>query len=121
MGLMSESERQMSVSAGPPPAADPQDPLPESRFLFRRIFSYVLTLLLIGLVFLHVRTIGEAAIAGSAVAIEGLVWLAGWELFLLGLIATYYLLAPSAEKITKFVQVAGAMKAGVIFRTSAVA
>lgn len=114
-------DRQQSVSAGPPPTADPQDPLPESRFLFRRIFSYGLVLLLLLATAGHGWLIGEAALAGNQTAIAGLINLAWWDRVLIGLITTYYLLAPSAEQITRIVQVTGAAKAGVLFRNAAAA
>jgi hypothetical protein len=116
---MDGSSDRQGVSAGPPPAADPQDPLPESNFRFRRFFSYGLILLLVALLALGGRIVGAAARGGSELAVEGLIQLLWWNQFLIGLIATYYLLAPSAEQITKMIQVAGALKAGVSFRTIA--
>jgi hypothetical protein len=118
--LMDGSSDRQGVTAGPPPAADPQDPLPESDFRFRRYFSYGLILLLVAMLAIGGAMVGDAALANkSETAIEGLIQILWWNQFLIGLIATYYLLAPSAEQITKMIQVAGALKAGVNFRSSA--
>ena len=76
---------------------DPQDPLPEPTFTYRRIFSYGLSLALIGL-------------------LAGVIWrmddgdmlrqVALYLCVLLFFVITYYMVAPSAEQIVKIIQAA---------------
>ena len=76
-------------------ALDPQDPLPEGRWLFRRLFTWLLVLMccaLLGWIVHQLR--GEAR----------LVEVAQWLIGLIALLSTYYLIAPSAEHIVRLVQ-----------------
>ncbi|PZU74140.1 MAG: hypothetical protein DI531_08180 [Brevundimonas sp.] len=70
---------------------DPQDPLPEGQWLFRRIFTWTLTVALLGL--LGWITWRMPADALQPVAL----WLIG----LIALVVTYYLLAPSAAELAR--------------------
>ena len=72
-------------------------PLPESNFRFRRIFSYALALALLTLLTVIVLRIEDAS------ALERIaIWLIG----LLGLVITYYMVAPTAEHIVQAIKAA---------------
>lgn len=75
--------------------ADPQDPLPEPSFLYRRVFSYGTAISLIGLIaFVVWRIEGD----------EQLREIALYLCLLLFMVVTYYMVAPSAEHVVKMVQ-----------------
>lgn len=76
-------------------STDPQDPLPEQSFLYRRIFSYGTAVSLIGLIaFVVWRIDGD----------EQLREIALYLCVLLFMVVTYYMVAPSAEHIVKMIQ-----------------
>lgn len=111
-----------------PPHVDAQDPLPESNWIWRRVFTFVALIaifaILIGLAVATNRIVGNvvgridtmnaeavALIAKQALAIiEVMFRLMFWALIV---VVTYYMVAPSAEQITKMLQTAGLLKAGV--------
>lgn len=111
-----------------PPVTDLQDPLPEANWLWRRVFTFIAMAatfaILIGLAIATNRIVGNvvgridtmsaeavAAIAKQAlVVIMRMFTLMFWTLMVL---STYYMIAPSAEQITKMLQTAGLLKAGV--------
>lgn len=68
---------------------DPQDPLPEGQWLFRRLFTWALTVALLALLAVIVLRIPP----------EQLQLIAIWIIGLLALVVTYYLLAPSAPQL----------------------
>lgn len=112
----------------PVPPLDVQDPLPESNWLWRRVFVFVAMIavlgLMIGLAVATNRMIGNvvdridtmdarsvAEIAREAlVVIQTMFERMFWALLV---IVTYYMVAPSAEQVVKMMQTAGLLKAGV--------
>jgi uncharacterized RDD family membrane protein YckC len=70
---------------------DPQDPLPESRWLYRRLYTWALTIAAIALLWWLVRRMPA----------EDLQLVALWIIGLLALVVTYYLLAPSAAELAR--------------------
>ena len=86
---------------------DAQDPLPESGFLYRRITVWVVCIAILGLLWFNVHAL-RALEHG-----DGLVEISKWLIVLIGLILTYYLIAPSAEHIVRMVQTVGAWKSGI--------
>lgn len=87
-----------------------QDPLPEGSFFWRRIFSGVAVLLLLGITFWIAWGLTEALLEvvkgnSDATAIaEAMRDVAFYSLCLAGCISTYYLLAPSGEQLALIVQ-----------------
>lgn len=74
---------------------DPQDPLPEQSFLYRRIFSYGVAISLIGLIaFVVWRIEGDDQLREIAL----------YLCTLLFIVVTYYMVAPSAEHVVKMIQ-----------------
>lgn len=72
---------------------NPNDPLPEGQWLFRRIYVWSLTVLLLAL----------TAFAVWRSPPGQLQLIALWLIGLIGLIATYYLLAPSAPELARLI------------------
>lgn len=95
---------------------DPQDPLPESKWFYRRIFTFVSTVTLLGIVWFRTNAMAEVAKSGSETAIKGLVTTVHGCLWLIGALILFYLLAPSAEQLTKLIQTGAALRSGVLFR-----
>lgn len=80
---------------------DTQDPLPEGSWTFRRWFTYIVTLFSLGGVGWVIHKVSEGQhLAGIAYGLLGLC----------GLLATYYLIAPSAEHVVKVMRLAGLLK-----------
>lgn len=110
---MADESKTASASAGPPVEATLQDPLPESGFFYRRITTWAVSLLILGMLWFIVVSLRHLA------APDGLVTVAKWLIVLLGLSQTYYLIAPSAEHIVKMIQTVGAWKSGIVTRSVA--
>ena len=97
--------------------ADPQDPLPESNWLHRRILAY--SAFIAATTFLGFGLAIIAALAATAPqdALQALVVLCIAVLVAERVGLVIYLIAPSAEQFGKMLQVVEALKAGVSFRT----
>lgn len=74
---------------------DPQDPLPEAKFTYRRIFSYSVSLALLAILAFIVWRMDDS---------DALRQLALYLCVLLFFVITYYMVAPSAEQIVKLIQ-----------------
>lgn len=96
-------------------AVDVQDPLPEQDWTWRRTYTYALTLIAcvgVGFALDAIRATGD---------IEALYGVAWWMLAIIAMLATYYMVAPSAEQIVRLIQAAKLMRAGVpITRTATI-
>lgn len=88
-------------------ADDLQDPLPESSFLYRRITVWVVGIVILALLWYNVHALRHLEHG------DGLVTISQWLIALLGLLLTYYLIAPSAEHIVRMFQTANILKSGV--------
>ncbi len=111
---MTETSPTNSAStADPTTAVDVQDPLPEANWLWRRVYTYVMSLILVVLIAWVLDSLHDLRDAQSLYEI-------GMRLcWLLAAVLTYYLVAPSAEQITRLVQSARVLRAGVgITRTA---
>lgn len=93
--------------------ADVQDPLPEANWLWRRVFCFAVTAVLLFFMWGAVDRIGKVAVVLPVQGIPALVTFSKWTIGFAGLVVTYYLLAPSAEQLTKLVKTASLLKAGV--------
>jgi hypothetical protein len=97
----------------PTPLLDVQDPLPESNWLWRRVFCFVVVGILLFFIYGSVDRLGKVAVLSPEKGIPALVTVTKSILFLAMLTITYYLLAPSAEQLTKLVKTASLLKSGV--------
>ena len=105
-------DQPLEATAGPPPRVDVQDPLPESKWFWRRLFVFSVTLVLLALLWDKVDAVSDVARAGSETAIDGLVAILKSCIVLIGMLILFYLLAPSAEQLTKLIQTARVLKLG---------
>lgn len=86
-------------------------PIPESKFLYRRVFSYTLMIATFVLLFQIVDALQGALSLNNqtdalADAANALAEIAKWLIGFGSLIVTYYMVAPSAEQIVRIVQAA---------------
>lgn len=124
-----------AATSGPPPTADPQDPLPESDWRFRRYFVFGLGILavagiaviftmLYGLGTATLRLVAELSGARDVRALDqsfeaigaiisGLVRLGFWLIILQIVNQVLYLIAPSAEQAAKMMATVSAWKGGI--------
>lgn len=117
------SEAKADATAGPPPMVDPQDPLPEGSFTYRRLLTFLISISVIILLWRVTGKLGEIASSPddklAAQAIAGLIRMTGWALLCWGLTILLYLVAPTAEQLGKLLATLSALKSGVSFRSSA--
>jgi hypothetical protein len=104
------------------PSPDPQDPLPESNWTWRRWSSIgvaVLGLILTAIVILSLRRIGQADTTAEVrlAVVEALASVAAWSLALVAFDRVLLMVAPSAEQVIRGFQVVAATVRGVTFRT----
>ena len=93
---------------------DAQDPLPEQDWTWRRAYTYALTITAcIGVGY----TLHALRDTGDIEALYGVAW---WMLAIIAMLATYYMVAPSAEQIVKLIQAAKLLQAGIPMTRSAV-
>lgn len=107
---------------------DPQDPLPEANWLWRRVFTFACLaaafLIAVGLSIALNRIVGN--IVGrldtmdarnvaqiTVVAINAILRMFTLMFYVVIIISTYYFIAPSAEQITKMIQTARLLRDGV--------
>lgn len=103
-----------SAVADPTPTLNElQDPLPESNWLWRRIFCFAVTAVLLFFMWGLVDRVGKVAVVMPEKGIPALVIFSKWTIAFAGLVVTYYLLAPSFEQMTKMVKTASLLKSGV--------
>ena len=108
--------------------SDPQDPLPEANWFWRRVFVFVALAaafgILIGLGMATNRIVGNIVnridsmdarnVAQiTVVALNVIQRMFTLMFYTVIVIVTYYMVAPSAEQITKMLQTARLLKAGV--------
>jgi hypothetical protein len=90
--------------------ADQQDPLPEGSFFYRRIFTYVVTLLLLAILGWIVWGLTDALAeivkgdADATATVEVLRDIAFYSICFAAWLATTYVIAPSGEQVVKMVQ-----------------
>lgn len=99
-----------AATAGPPASVEVQDPLPESTWLWRRVYVFVLTTVCCVGVGLFAGAIADSNTENQTRAFLSL---ARWTLLMLWFVMTYYLIAPSAEHVTRMWQTASVLKSGV--------
>ncbi len=92
---------------------DPQDPLPESNWLWRRVFVYLVTAVVMWFLWGAIDRLGGVAVLYPMQGVPALLNLCHWLIVLVILMVTYYLLAPSAEQMTKAIHTAALLRSGV--------
>lgn len=92
---------------------DIQDPLPESKWFWRRVFIYLTMGSMLWLLWIAIDIMGKAAILEPGEGIQGLVTSIKWMIGFNALVVTYYLLAPSGEQLTRMIQMGSMFRFGV--------
>lgn len=106
-----------SAAAGPDPATvrvDVQDPLPETNWFWRRVYTFTLSLISISIVIYGVQVLHELKDADNVYRVTR--YMIGVHVLLI----TYYMLAPSAEQMVKLIQTAKLLGAGIPITRKAV-
>jgi hypothetical protein len=124
---MSETSPTPAASGGPPPTVDLQDPLPESSWLWRRVFVFALSAAFLAFLWYYSGTLAEVARSVDAntpkeatiAAIERLFQLLRGSLIIIGVLILAYLFGASMEQLTRLVQTAKTLRSGnVSFRSA---
>lgn len=97
------------------PTIDPQDPLPEASWFWRRVFVFSVTAAVLFLVNGAMLRLGAAALLQPERGITALLSLSKTLLYLVAMLVLFYMVAPSAEQIVKMLQTARLYRAGVQF------
>lgn len=92
---------------------DLQDPLPESSWFWRRVFVFAVTSAVLWMLWGAITQLGNVALVEPRLGVPALLTLCKWIIGMTALMATYYMVAPSAEQLTKMVKVASLLQAGV--------
>lgn len=111
----------MAEVEAPPPKIDVQDPLPEQNWFWRRIFIFsVCTVTAIG-IWIMVQTMVNLAGGNPTLIVGAFTKIIMWLLLNSWFAMTYYMVAPSAEHVTRMWQAATMFKQGVVSTTTQVA
>lgn len=97
----------------PDPKVDLQDPLPESSWFWRRVFVYVVTAAVLWMLWGAIERLSAVAMISPEKGVPALLTLCKWLLVQTILMATYYMVAPSAEQIIKMLKTAALLHGGV--------
>lgn len=92
---------------------DVQDPLPETNWFWRRVYTFVLSLVSVAFIWYGLEALNNMREAESVYRVTR--YMIGVHVLLI----TYYMVAPSAEQIVKLVQAAKLLRAGVPITRSA--
>lgn len=105
-------ERRMS-DTNSEPQVDLQDPLPESSWFWRRVFVYTVTAAILWMLWGAIERLSAVAMVKPEQGVPALLTLCQWLLAQTILMATYYMVAPSAEQVVKMFKVATLLRGGV--------
>lgn len=101
------------VDASHPVHTDLQDPLPESSWFWRRVFVFTVTAAVLWMLWGAITQLGNVALVAPTLGVPALLSLCKWIIGMTALMATYYMVAPSAEQIVKMLKTAALLKSGV--------
>lgn len=92
---------------------DIQDPLPESNWLWRRVFSFLLVAALMGFLWKTIDNLAATALLNPDIGIGALLKVCRYLCLFAFMVVTYYLIAPSAEQVVKMFKTAALLRSGV--------
>ena len=101
------TETNMAVSSDRESRVDVQDPLPENNFFWRRVYTFIFSLLSVGFIWYGIEALY------SAKHYDQVYFITRYMIGVLVLLLTYYMVAPSAEQIVKLIQAAKLLQSGV--------
>lgn len=92
---------------------DVQDPLPETNWFWRRVYTFALSLISVAFIWYGIEALYDLRQPDAIYRVTR--YMIGVHVLLI----TYYMLAPSAEQLVKLVQAAKLLQSGVTVRRSA--
>lgn len=92
---------------------DIQDPLPETNWFWRRVYTFALSLISVAFIWFGVEALYDLRQPDAIYRLTR--YMIGVHVLLI----TYYMLAPSAEQLVKLVQAAKLLQSGVTIQRSA--
>ena len=95
------------------PTVDLQDPLPEASWLWRRVFVFATTAAVLFMLWGAIDRLAAVALSAPQLGVPALLSLCKWIIAFSGVMATYYMVAPSAEQIVKMLKTAALLRSGV--------
>lgn len=106
---MNENPHNSASTSGNPvhTQVDVQDPLPETNWFWRRVYTFVLSLVSVGMIWYGLESVTRAGDMDSVYKITR--YMIGVHVLLI----TFYMVAPSAEQMVKLIQAAKLLQAGV--------
>jgi hypothetical protein len=113
---LSDNTQSNSAAATVDPATsrvDVQDPLPETNWFWRRVYTFALSLISVAFIWYGIEALYDLRQPDALYRITR--YMIGVHVLLI----TFYMLAPSAEQIVKLIQAARLLQSGVTMRRSA--
>jgi len=101
------------ADVAPSMVSDLQDPLPESSWFWRRVFVFGVTIAVLWMLWGAITQLANVALVEPKLGVPALLTLCKWIIAFTGMMVTYYMVAPSAEQLTKMIKTASLLKAGV--------
>jgi hypothetical protein len=101
------------IAKAKPPTVETHDPLPESNWLWRRVFIFAVTTVTVIGIWMMVQAMINQAGVQPPLIVGAFVKIIGWLLLLVWFLATYYMIAPTGEQIVKMWQSVTAWKSGI--------
>lgn len=114
---MSDDTQSNSASATADPATsrvDVQDPLPETNWFWRRVYTFALSLISVAFIWFGLEALNSMREPRLVYSITR--YMIGVHVLLI----TFYMLAPSAEQMVKLIQSARLLRSGIPITRSAV-
>lgn len=101
------------ADTAPTVPTDLQDSLPESSWFWRRVFVFTVTAAVLWMLWGAITQLANVALVEPRLGVPALLSLCKWIIGFTGMMVTYYMVAPSAEQLTKMVKTASLLKSGV--------
>jgi hypothetical protein len=101
------------VTSAPPPTVETHDPIPEANWFWRRLFTFIFVTIMIAGLWAIGWQMHELAAANAQTVVDKLYGMFRYLVLLTFVSVTYYMVAPSAEQVTRMWQTAGLFKQGL--------
>lgn len=113
---MTDHQTNSASATGDVPAAvqvDVQDPLPETDWMWRRTYTFTISLLSLAFIWGGIESLHELKSS------EQIYYITRYMIGILAMLILFYMVAPSAEQIVKLVQAAKLLRSGVTMNRTA--
>lgn len=108
-------------ASAPPPHVNPQDPLPEASWFWRRVFIFATSTCIILGIWMMVNTMVHLAGDQPQLIVNAFLRIISMFMLYAWCNMTYYVIAPSAEQVVKLIQTAAMLKSGVVSTVTQIA